>query len=115
MVSPSRGQPVMRRLYPRKGPRNHLGPRRDHLSRVIHSRPAPDMVEDGPTHLHRRYAMRWTVACPVVALLLAGSLAACGDGEGPGAGGPTRSPTVELPSPTRTGASEDTDQPEPSR
>jgi hypothetical protein len=59
--------------------------------------------------------MRWTVACPVVALLLAASLAGCGDGEGPGAGGPTRSPTFELPSPTRTGPSEDTGEAEPSQ
>jgi hypothetical protein len=59
--------------------------------------------------------MRWTVARPLVALLLAVSLAACGDGEGPDGEGPTRSPTMELPSPTRSEAPEETDQAEPSQ
>jgi hypothetical protein len=58
--------------------------------------------------------MRWTVVRPVVALLLVASLAACGDGEGPDGEGPTRSPTIELPSPTRTDAPENTDEAEPS-
>jgi hypothetical protein len=57
--------------------------------------------------------MHWTVR-PVLALLLAASLAACGDGEGPDGEGPTRSPTIALPTPTRTEAPDETGQPEPS-